>query len=62
MRAIFETHLQEPEAQLQLAEATEIAARRTAALLCFEAEAKDCHRAMVADRIRDRIGCTVENL
>ena len=62
MRRIFEAHLEEPEAQLQLSEAAEIAAGATAALLCFEAEAKDCHRAIVADRIRARIGCSVENL
>ncbi len=62
MHEIFETHLQEPEAQLQLSEAAEIAAQRTAALLCFEAEAKDCHRAIVAGLIRERTGCTVEDL
>ena len=62
MHEIFETHLQEPEAQLQLSQAAEIAAQRTAALLCFEAEAKDCHRAIVAGLIRERIGCTVEDL
>ena len=62
MREIFETHLQEPEAQLALAEASEIAREKTVALLCFEAEARDCHRAIVADRIGRRIGCAVEDL
>ena len=62
MHRIFEAHLAEPEAQLALAQATEIASSRKAALLCYEAEAKDCHRAIVADRIRERIGCEVEDL
>ena len=62
MRRIFEAHLKEPEAQLALAQAVEIAAARKAALLCYEADAKDCHRAIVADRIRGVIGCEVEDL
>jgi uncharacterized protein (DUF488 family) len=62
MRAIYRTHLQEPEAVLQLAEACELAAGRRIALLCYEAEACRCHRALVADLIRERIGCEVRNL
>ena len=62
MHRIFEVHLQEPEAQLALAEATAIARDRPSALLCYEAEAKDCHRAIVADRIRAEIGCDVVDL
>ena len=62
MRAIFETHMAEPEAQLALAQATELAMARPVALLCFEADAGGCHRAIVADRIRERIGCAVVDL
>ena len=62
MRAIFETHMAEPEAQLALAQATELAMSRPVALLCFEADAGGCHRAIVADRIRERIGCAVVDL
>jgi uncharacterized protein (DUF488 family) len=62
MHAIFEEHMKEPEAQLALQQATEVAGARPAALLCYEAEAKDCHRAIVADRIRSRIGCRVVDL
>ncbi|MEI9965338.1 MAG: DUF488 domain-containing protein [Caulobacteraceae bacterium] len=36
MRAIFEAHLEEPQAQMALAEAAEIAANRPSALLCYE--------------------------
>ena len=62
MHAIYRDHLHDPQAQLELAEAAEIARVRRAALLCYEAEAKDCHRAIVADLIRDRIGCEVKDL
>ena len=62
MRAIFEDHLAEPAAQLQLAQATEIARARKAALLCYEADACGCHRAVVAERICEAVGCEVENL
>src|ERR1700745_1519138 len=37
MHAIYEAHLAEPAAQLQLARAAEIASGRKAALLCYEA-------------------------
>ena len=62
MREIFEAHLAEPAAQLQLAQATEIARSRKAALLCYEADACRCHRAVVAERICKAVGCEVENL
>jgi len=62
MRAIFEDHLAEPAAQLQLAQATEIARERRAALLCYEGDAAGCHRAVVAERIREALGCEVVNL
>lgn len=62
MRRGFEDHLAEPAAQLQLAQATEIARARKAALLCYEADACGCHRAVVAERICEAVGCEVENL
>jgi uncharacterized protein (DUF488 family) len=62
MHAIFERHLQEPGAQLELARATEIARERRAALLCYEASAAHCHRAIVADRLCKTLGCKIENL
>jgi uncharacterized protein (DUF488 family) len=62
MHAIFEEQLQTPEAQMQLAEAAEIASERPAALLCFEADASGCHRRIVADRIHERIGSKVVDL
>jgi uncharacterized protein (DUF488 family) len=62
MRAIFEDHMAEPAAQLDLAKAMEIAREKKAALLCYEAEACGCHRAIVADRICEALHCEVENL
>jgi uncharacterized protein (DUF488 family) len=62
MRAIYEDHLAEPGAQLEMAKAVEIARVRKTALLCYEADAAGCHRAIVADRICGELGCLIENL
>lgn len=62
MHDIYEGHLAEPGAQLELARAAEIAGARKAALLCYEADAHSCHREIVADRLCKAIGCRVENL
>jgi uncharacterized protein (DUF488 family) len=62
MHAIYEGHLGEPAAQLQLAQAKEIARERKAALLCYEADAHRCHREIVAERICADLKCDVENL
>jgi uncharacterized protein (DUF488 family) len=48
--------------KLELAQAAEIVGQRKAALLCFEADAAGCHRTIVAERLRERLGLTVENL
>lgn len=62
MHEIFEGHMAEPAAQAELVRATEIAERRRAALLCFEAEACGCHRRILAGRIRDALACEVVDL
>lgn len=62
MERIYEAHLQEPEAQLQLAEALDIARERSAALLCYEAEALHCHRRIVAGRLMQSEAFEVEDL
>lgn len=62
MHAIFERHMEEPEAQLALGYATEVASQRKAALLCYEAEAAVCHRRIVAGLIRERAGVEVLDL
>ncbi|MCZ4262418.1 DUF488 domain-containing protein [Limimaricola sp. G21655-S1] len=62
MEAIFDAHMQSPEAQDGLALAIAIARERHAALLCFEACAKGCHRRIVAERMREATGCEIDNL
>ncbi len=62
MHAIYHEHLATPEAQLALEEACEIASNHRAALLCLEADVRQCHRAIVADLIRERTGCAVMDL
>ena len=62
METIYAAHLQEPEAQLQLAEALDIARERPAALLCYEAEATHCHRRIVANRLLQSEKFEVEDL
>jgi uncharacterized protein (DUF488 family) len=62
MRAIFSAHLEEPEAQLALAQATELAKTKRVALLCYEDDPNCCHRQIVADRIRQTLKCEVVNL
>jgi len=62
MHAIYYEHLKTPEAQLALEEACDVAAHRRTALLCLEADVRQCHRAIVADLIRERTGCAVMDL
>ena len=62
MHAIFNEALAEPAAQLDLAKARTIVEERRAALLCYEAEASGCHRAIVADLLADDLELTIVNL
>ena len=62
MHAIYEDHLRAPDAQLQLAQPTEAARERPAALLCSEADAAGCHRRIVAQKIQAATGCEVVDL
>jgi uncharacterized protein (DUF488 family) len=51
MRAIYAEQLETPEAALALEQALAEASRRRSALLCYEREAEDCHRSMLAGRM-----------
>lgn len=62
MQEIYEAHLAEPEAQLELSEAADIARERPAALLCYEADAAHCHRRIVADRLAGKFDFEIEDL
>ena len=62
MREIFEAHMAEPAAQLQLAQAIEIAKAKKAALLCYEADHRGCHRSIVVEHMLEVADFEVENL
>jgi len=62
MREIYEAHLAEPAAQLQFLKAIEIAKGRKAALLCYEADHRGCHRLIVAERMQEAADFEVEHL
>jgi uncharacterized protein (DUF488 family) len=63
MHRIFEEHMAEPAAQVELAKATEIVrGDKKVALLCYEADAAGCHRTILANRISEALGCEIENL
>jgi uncharacterized protein (DUF488 family) len=62
MRRIFNAHLEEPNAQLALAQTTELAKEKRIALLCYEDDPNCCHRQIVADRIRAALRCEVVDL
>jgi uncharacterized protein (DUF488 family) len=51
MHRIFRAHMQEPEAQVDLARATELSAAEPCCLLCFERDHSHCHRQIVADML-----------
>jgi uncharacterized protein (DUF488 family) len=62
MRIIYEAHLRDPAAQLQLAQAEEIVRAGKSALLCYEADASRCHRTIVARRLARALDAEVEDL
>jgi uncharacterized protein (DUF488 family) len=62
MRRIFEGKMAEPESQLALAEAAELAKAGPTCLMCLEHDWRECHRTIVAARLRDEFGLTPVNL
>jgi uncharacterized protein (DUF488 family) len=62
MRRIYEAQLETPEAELAMEQANEAASERHSALLCLEADASCCHRAMTAERLAARGGYQIVNL
>lgn len=62
MRQIFNAHLEEPDAQVALAQAIDLAKDKRIALLCYEDDPHCCHRRIVADRIRASLKCEVIDL
>lgn len=62
MRAIFADHMAEPEAEAQFQALRALAAETPTALLCFEADACGCHRAVLSERLASEDGFEVVNL
>ncbi|MEA3066164.1 MAG: hypothetical protein QOJ27_2625 [Sphingomonadales bacterium] len=62
MRAIYAAQLETPEAALAMEQALAEAVQRPAALLCYEREAPDCHRSMLAGRMVERVPFEVRDL
>jgi uncharacterized protein (DUF488 family) len=62
MAEIFDTHLQTAAAQGALVHAVELSLGRRVCLLCYEADATCCHRAIVAAQMTARTGAEVIDL
>lgn len=62
MRSIYAGQLDTPEAALALEQALAAAAEQPSALLCYEREAPDCHRSMLAERMIERTPFEVVNV
>jgi uncharacterized protein (DUF488 family) len=62
MRAIYGEQLDTPEAALAIEQALEEASARPSALLCYERDAPDCHRSMLAQLMVERIPFQVRDL
>lgn len=62
MQAIFNAHMREPDAEAAFQQLRHVAGEKRVALLCFEAEACGCHRAVLADRLAREDGAEVMDL
>lgn len=63
LERVYREHLATPGAQDQLATLIEVVrGGRRACLLCFEADARHCHRSMVANAVADALPVQIENL
>jgi uncharacterized protein (DUF488 family) len=62
MHAIFDEQLETPEAELAMEKAKAAASDRPSALLCFEADAGHCHRAVLAERLAAAEGFEIRDL
>ena len=62
MRTIFSGHLQEPQAVAAFERLAEEVLSRRACLLCFEADPGCCHRAVLTERLQERMPTQIEHL
>ena len=62
MEAIFAEHMEQPEPQLALRQAVDLARETKTALLCYEARHDECHRSIVAAMMLELAPFEVEHL
>jgi Uncharacterized conserved protein len=62
MRALYAEHLATPEAETALARLAALCAERRVCLLCYEAEARGCHRRVLTERIAPMLGAEIRDL
>ena len=61
-RSIFGAHLASEEAQIAIRDAATVSQEEAVALMCYERAPKDCHRSIVAERIRDIVSVEIVHL
>ncbi len=61
-RSIFGAHLASEESQIAIRDAATVSQEETVALMCYERAPKDCHRSIVAERIRDIVSVEIVHL
>lgn len=61
-RSIFGAHLESEESQIAIQDAAAVSQEKTVALMCYERAPKDCHRSIVAERIRDILSVEIVHL
>lgn len=62
MRAIYAAHMEEPESVAAFGRLKALAEDAPTALLCYEADPRDCHRSILAHRLEREDGFEVVNL
>lgn len=62
MREIYEAQLATPEAELAFAQLRVAVGEKPSALLCFEQDARTCHRTALAERLHAQDGFSVVDI
>lgn len=62
MREIYAAQLATPEAELTYEQVRSVARETPCALLCFERDAKTCHRDVIAERLHEQDGFTIVDI
>ena len=62
MIPIFNAHMQSDRAQVELAQAKDLAREKRACLLCFERDHAACHRRLIAEMVSAETGQPVHHL